>query len=325
MDKKEINFIALDLETATCYKESICEIGLAFVQHGEIVNTKSWLVRPPENLYDSINMSIHGITPEMTEKCPTFDEIWPTVVNFLNNKLIVAHNTSFDMYAIKEAIEYYNLPMPMFQYICSLRTAKKAIQGLYSYSLPNICEHLSIDLDGHHRAEADAKACAEVMLKCMSALDISDFKEISSVLRFKIGNFDGEVHTPQRAIKNYSKKKQINTSEIIPDSSKFDESNYFFDKEVCFTGKFVFATRMELLQAIADIGAIPVNSVRKTTNILVVGQQDYKVVGDSGMSSKQKKAIELVDNGQDLEIMSEKEFYEIFGIPQSKTISNLMA
>lgn len=41
---------------------------------------------------------------------------------------------------------------------------------------------------------------------------------------------------------------------------------------------------------------------------LTVGQQDYRVVGDSGMSNKQKKAFQLLEKGQDIEILSETEF-----------------
>lgn len=77
---------------------------------------------------------------------------------------------------------------------------------------------------------------------------------------------------------------------------------------ICFTGSFQHGSRIELLQKIADIGGIPVDSVTMATNILVVGQQDYRRVGDSLMSSKQKKAIELKDKGIDIEIMSETDF-----------------
>ena len=42
--------------------------------------------------------------------------------------------------------------------------------------------------------------------------------------------------------------------------------------------------------------------------ILVVGQQDYRVVGDFGMSNKQKKALKLLEKGQGIEILSEIEF-----------------
>lgn len=57
-----------------------------------------------------------------------------------------------------------------------------------------------------------------------------------------------------------------------------------------------------------DVGGIPSDSVTKKTEVLVVGQQDYRVVGDSGMSNKQKKAFQLLEKGQDIEILSETEF-----------------
>ena len=58
----------------------------------------------------------------------------------------------------------------------------------------------------------------------------------------------------------------------------------------------------------AEVGGIPTDSVTAKTDVLVVGQQDYRVVGDSGMSGKQKKALQLLEKGKDIEILSETEF-----------------
>ena len=40
-----INFIAIDFETATAKRSSICEAGICVVKGGKVVETKSWLVR----------------------------------------------------------------------------------------------------------------------------------------------------------------------------------------------------------------------------------------------------------------------------------------
>ena len=40
-----INFIAIDFETATGKRASICEAGICVVRDGKIVETRSWLVR----------------------------------------------------------------------------------------------------------------------------------------------------------------------------------------------------------------------------------------------------------------------------------------
>jgi DNA polymerase-3 subunit epsilon len=50
------------------------------------------------------------------------------------------------------------------------------------------------------------------------------------------------------------------------------------------------------------------NTGGKTPDFLVVGQQDYRTVGDSGMSSKQRKAVDMVNKGLPIEIISEEDF-----------------
>lgn len=45
-NKDEINFIAIDLETATSDRSSICQIGITEVVHGIPQKPKSWLVQP---------------------------------------------------------------------------------------------------------------------------------------------------------------------------------------------------------------------------------------------------------------------------------------
>ena len=48
--KNGLNFIAIDFETATPKRASICEVGICVVRNGEVVETRSWLVQPQENL-----------------------------------------------------------------------------------------------------------------------------------------------------------------------------------------------------------------------------------------------------------------------------------
>ncbi len=318
-----INFVALDLETATFEIGSICEIGLAIVEDGKIVDSKSWFVQPKDNEYDYFNIAIHGITPEMTQDAPSFQEVWKEVLPYIENKLVVAHNTSFDMYAIKDALDKNHVELPEFDYFCSLRISRKAFPGLYSYSLPLLCEAIEIPFDKHHRAEGDAIGCAQIFLKTLDKFGINDPYELETSLALRKGRFTKEGHFPQRQkdTSHYDYKNILKN--IVVDESKINPDSYFFGKSVCFTGAFSFGARKDLLQAIADVGGIPTDSVTKKTNILVVGQQDYRVVGDTGMSSKQKKAIDLINKGQDLEIMSETDFLSNFGdaIPNfTKTI-----
>ena len=216
------------------------------------------------------------------------------------------------MYALYDAFSEFGVPVPRFNYLCSLRISRKALPGLMSYSLPDLCHAIGVNVDLHHRAEADAISCANVFLKVLDRLGSDSFDDLTAKADIRHGSFDGESHIPQRAVRHYDNKKSIKVGEIVGDESQFDEDNYFYGKSVCFTGAFSFGIRADLLQLIANVGGIPMNSVTKQTNILVVGQQDYRVVGEEGMSSKQKKAISLIEKGQDLEIMSEVDFLQLF-------------
>lgn len=77
--KDRLNFIAIDFETATPKRASICEMGICVVRGGEVVETRSWLVQPEENLYSYWNMQCHGIRPEDTENSPSFPEVWEEI------------------------------------------------------------------------------------------------------------------------------------------------------------------------------------------------------------------------------------------------------
>lgn len=69
--------------------------------------------------------------------------------------------------------------------------------------------------------------------------------------------------------------------------------------------------RVELLKIVADIGGIPSDNIKKTTDFLVVGQQDFRIVGDDGMSSKQEKAVKWIEQGCGITILSEAEFMQM--------------
>lgn len=299
------NFVALDFETANGFRDSICQIGIAEVIDGVVKNTKSWLVQPPLNLYWGSNIEIHGITPEMTENSPNFSEVWAEVKPFLEGKIVVAHNTSFDMYCLRDVLHVYEIEYPSFEYICSCKTAKKIFPELVNHKLDTVSTALNIQLEKHHDACADAVACAHIMLKCLDKAECG-IAEIAEYCGFNAGKFQQGIFSP--CIQKRFTKKSL--SEIQADPKLIDENSHFYQKTVCFTGTIEYGTRKSLMQLIKNIGGEPVDSVTAETDILVVGQQDYEKVGEDGMSNKQRKAIRMREKGAKIEIMSEYEFLE---------------
>ena len=160
-----LDFIAIDFETATGRRASVCEAGVCVVRDGRIAETRSWPVRPQGNMYSYWNMQIHGIRPGDTEQSPEFPEVWAEISGYINEvPVLVAHNAAFDMGCIRSSLELYGIPKPDATYYCSLRAARK----LYDFgcnSLDYLCDQFKIPYGQHHRAGDDAEMCARLFLR----------------------------------------------------------------------------------------------------------------------------------------------------------------
>lgn len=306
-EPKMKNFVAIDFETANRSRSSICQIGITEVVNGVPQKSLSWLVQPEGNYYEPRNIDVHHITPADTQHCPSFPEVWPLIKPYLEGKTVVAHNTSFDMYALRAALDKYELEYPTFEYYCSLRLARYLIKGLYSYSLNVVLYHLGIDFGTHHKADDDSLGCANLFLKCLD-LAGCEIEDLEKRFLFHKGQFAPSFFRSQLSTKKKSGGSKKFDYQANPDT--FDEGNYFYGKTVCFTGTCQYGTRHEMLKLIADIGGIPVQNVSSKTDVLVVGQQDYRIVGEDGLSNKQKMAFQLLEKGNDIEILSELEFHD---------------
>ncbi|EJD4619664.1 BRCT domain-containing protein [Campylobacter jejuni] len=92
---------------------------------------------------------------------------------------------------------------------------------------------------------------------------------------------------------------------------EFDISHPLYNQNCVITGILGRFTRSQAMQIIADLGGINQDSVTKKTNILILGDNDYRAMIKGGISNKLKRARELILKGQDLKIISENVFYDM--------------
>ncbi|MBO7318036.1 MAG: 3'-5' exonuclease [Bacteroidales bacterium] len=160
-----IDFVAIDFETATARRDSICEAGICVVRDGKIVETRSWLVQPQDNYYNYYNTQVHGIKAQDTIHAPQFPEVWAQILPYLHHTpILVAHNAAFDMSCIRSALKLYCLETPPITYYCTLRAARR----LYNFernTLDALCLNFDIPCRNHHRAGDDAEMCARLFLR----------------------------------------------------------------------------------------------------------------------------------------------------------------
>lgn len=280
-----MNFVAIDVETAHGKRWSICQIGLAIVENGEITKTISKLVRPPQNEYAIVNMNIHGITPDMTENAAEFSEVWNEIKPLIHGKALVAHNASFDINCLCQAFDFYGLPVPELQCDCTyLRTGHK---------LDEVCEAYSIDLNGHHDAACDAEACAKVYLNLLRGIK-PDFSKIT--------------HHEEKTTNIFTPKghDRLCGDVLKPDLDNTDCSSPFYARKVIFTGVLNSIDRKDAADLVKTLGADIDTSITKRTN--------YVITGSAPGPSKMKKIEQLNAQGCDIRLIYEKEFLRMCGI-----------
>ena len=201
-----MEFTAIDFETANEKRASACAIGIALVKNGEIIEQAYHLIRPPELRFNPINISIHGITKYDVAAEPSFDELWPSIRPYFENRLVIAHNASFDMSVLRAMLDYYSIPYPELSCGCTLIMSKKHWPDRRGYSLNVIAGLLNIRFQHHHALE-DSLACAQIALHILNSNKANSLRELPSALGFSYGSlFPGGYQPARQSTRTRSRK-----------------------------------------------------------------------------------------------------------------------
>jgi DNA polymerase-3 subunit epsilon len=168
------------VETANQSYASICQIGLAFVKAGEVVETWGTYVNPKENF---TNTRIHGIDTSMVTGSPTFPSAWSQTLDLIDG-FLVFHHTHFDRTALNQAVKKHGLKPPTIRFMDSANLARSANSkfAVRGYGLENLCSSYQIQYENAHNAVSDASMTAKV-IHCLlqeSSTKTSDWSELET-------------------------------------------------------------------------------------------------------------------------------------------------
>ncbi len=190
-----MDFVSIDFETATSQPTSVCSLGMCVVKDNKIVLNKEILIKPIPFEFNEYNIRIHGITPEDVADCMTFNYYWREIKPYLENTIVVAHNASFDIGALRKTLDMFGLEYPNFKYLCTVKLSQIAYPELSSHKLNSLCDALDIKFQ-HHRAKDDSYACALVLLRIMEDYSLSSLEEIEKHFGIGIGKLYPGAYEP---------------------------------------------------------------------------------------------------------------------------------
>ena len=295
------SFVAIDFETATGDRNSACAVAAVVFENGEISDRYVSLIQPPGNEYDPFNTSLHGIGPSDTRSSPNLPEVWQHIEAFTRDALVIAHNTAFDMSVLRRGAEYYAYEPSEFAFACTYRLSESHLPEVGKWKLDVLAREFDIPLV-HHDPLSDAQAAGWLWL-ALSHFANTGHSDLLELHGYRLGRFDALDYLPFSNAKS-SPGSRPQRSRFTADSA-IDPDGRLRGKNIALTGTLASMVRADARGAILAAGGNPIKNVTGDTDYLVVGSINLAAVGPDGMSRNHRKAFDLQQAGNPIQIIDE--------------------
>lgn len=142
--------------------------------------------------------AIHNITDAMVSDAPSFEKVGADFAAFCpENTVLIAHNNDgFDKYFIEAEFSRSHLTLPSWEYLDTLKWARRYRPDLPRHTLQHLREAYGIAPNQAHRALDDVMVLYQVFSKMIDDLPIEKVIELltksNSLLRMPFGKHAGK-------------------------------------------------------------------------------------------------------------------------------------
>ena len=164
------DYVAFDLETTglSSQNDRIIEIGAVLMRGGKELDRFQTFVAPHRQLEKKI-IELTGITDEMLQGAPSIEEVLPKFLDFVGDRVLVAHNSDFDTGFIRAECGRQGLPYT-YTAADTLILSQNMLPQLSKFKLDIVSNALSLPDFQHHRAADDAVTCGLIMHTLMGRM-----------------------------------------------------------------------------------------------------------------------------------------------------------
>ena len=182
----EKEYVVFDLETTglSLRHDYIIEFGAVLMYKGLIRERKDFFIKPPIDIPRHIEAKTH-ISNDDVKDARTFKECKDEILDFIKDRVLVAHNASFDFGFLNEELKRINEPQLTNSVIDTLDYSKSLFKNRRAYRLGNIANlyHVEYDDESAHRADYDAEVLANIfnlMLRDTLKSNISTLNQLAN-------------------------------------------------------------------------------------------------------------------------------------------------
>lgn len=177
----DTTYCVLDLETTglSFRTDKITEIGIMKVKNGEVIDEFSCFVNPEKPIpYEVVEVT--HITDDMVKDAETIEKVFPKLLDFIGDSVLVAHNADFDIPFLKYHGKQLGYSLEN-TYLDTLRLAKDLFPDFKKYKLGLIAEKLGIKVEVAHRALDDVDTTVKVFNIMMEMLKEKGAKTVDDI------------------------------------------------------------------------------------------------------------------------------------------------
>lgn len=280
------SYVLIDIETTGLSYEydEIIEIGAIRVENNKIVDEFSELIYYPD--LSKFIIYLTGISQFELNQARKIEDVLLDFSKFIKkDDIILGYNVHFDINFLYDSFEKYINYKFTNDFVDIMRFSQKfLLKKLGAIKLAVVSDYFNIEYEKRHRALQD----------CFTTKAVYD--NLKVILKQKIGS-----------IENYN-KHLLDTEDL---TLEVNTETMIYNKSFLFTGKLESITRQEASVRVLKKGGIIAKSVNQNLDYLVMGCFDYCKSVNGNLSSKHKKAIELLKNGFDIKIIDEKTFLDL--------------
>lgn len=157
-----------DFETTGFKENRAVSLGMVVYEDGQKTCEIYQLFNPGTQIEFGAQR-VHGISQRDVSEKPSFAQMWPAIVPYLANHLVVAHNAAFDLRVLAGECTRYGLECPSLETFCTLTYAKAHVKTPSGkHKLDILAEYYGIDLTNAHNALDDSRATGELLFKMVT-------------------------------------------------------------------------------------------------------------------------------------------------------------
>jgi len=190
---ENIRFVALDTETTgfNYEKDRMLCIGAVAIQKNKILVADSFEIYIKQDVFNEETVKIHGIRRNGKEIKVSEEEALIQFLSYLDDAVIVAHHTAFDVNMINRGLARLKVGPLISKQLDTNFIHKKMASGnslKKLNSLDELCEIYNIKMHDRHTASGDALITAQLFLKLLGkykknyVLNLSDLIQTNYTL-----------------------------------------------------------------------------------------------------------------------------------------------